>query len=497
MKTNYFKIALLLLSFTSYGLFAQTSERYLNTFDNPSDLYGWAFTSPNIEVNIQNGQLVIDASANDFFHFFTPLGVTQNDFSVKMTAPMDEAITGGFMGRMAFKSMIGILGDEDGLYAVYTTDIASYEDPEFNYLFDFPYPAYDIYSVELKVSKTGNDLLVSMYINNALVQSGVITNADESLMYGHIILGFTSDDESFTMTLEDVDIHYNPMIEPGEDFIDNFSNNNSPWFRTGTFEHVTESMYILNGKLHFNYAGSGEVRLMVMSPVGGVGDFIAAFDIGGNSMDGTFAVSRALDYKHYITLFYEDDEMFLGFANGDWEPTIINSGPADMAEVEKVKFSITQSGLDAILQVWHDNVAVLSGTIQNVPNRLLYGHLFASYEYGNDIDVWFDEVQISYDPVIVGTIENQASANLLQLGQNNPNPFPNSTIISYSIQMNSQVQLIIYDLLGNPVLNLDQGFKNAGNHIITLDGTGLAEGIYFYQLKTNLGSETRKMVLHR
>lgn len=497
MKTFYFRFVLVLLTLTSLGLHGQTTERYHSTFDSPADLYGWAFTSPNIEVNIQNGQLFIEASMDDFFHFFTPLGATENDFSIKISVPMDDEITGGFMGRMAFKSMIGILGDEDALYAVYTTDIANYEEPEYTELFAFPYPAYDINSIELKVSKTGNDLNVSMYVNNTLVQSGVITNADESLMYGHMILGFISEDETLTMALDDIDIHYNPMHEPEAAFIDDFSNTNSPWFRTGSFEHVTESVYIQNGKLHFNYAGPGDARLMVMSPVGGVGDFTASFDIGGNSMDGTAAFSRALDYKHFITLFYEDDEMFLGYANGSWEPVIINSGPADMSVVEKVTFSINQSGMDAVLQVWHDDAPVLSGTIQNVPGKLLYGHLFASYEYGNDIDVWFDQAQISYDAVVVGTIENQSYDNLFQLGQNNPNPFNTRTTINYSTQKTGHVQLIIYDLLGNPVRNMDEGMKSVGQHSLIFDGTDLAEGIYFYQLKTNQGSETKKMIVHR
>lgn len=497
MKTTYLITTLAILAFTSFGVHAQTSERYLNTFDNPSDLNGWAFTSPNIDVNIQNGQLVIEADSDDFFHFFTPLGATQNDFSIKVTGPVDEEISTGFMGRMSFKSMIGIMGDEDALYAVYTTDIVSYVEPNLIELFALPYPAYPVNSAELKVSKSGNDLIVSVYFNNNFMQSGVIFNADESLMYGHIILGFISDNENFTMVLEDIDIHYNPMLEAGIEFVDNFSNSNSPWIRTGTFEHVTESIFIQNGKLHFNYTEPGDVRLLVMSPVGGVGDFTAAFNIGGNSMDGIAAFSRVLDYKHYITLFYEDDEMYLGFANGGWEPTIINSGPANMAEVEKVKFSITQSGMDAILQVWHDDAPVLSGTIQNVPNKLLYGHLFASYEYGNDIDVWFNQAQISYEPVIVGTLEKHANNNLFQMEQNNPNPFRNSTTIRYFIQKDTHVQLVIYDLLGNPVRNYAEGYKNAGHHSITIDGSALPEGIYFYQLKTNQASGTRKMVVHK
>lgn len=496
MKSIYLITTLAILAFISFGIHAQTSERYLNTFDNPSDLNGWAFTSPNIDVNIQNGQLVIEASTDDFFHFFTPLGATQNDFSIKVTGPVDEEISAGFMGRAAFKSMIGIMGDEDALYVIYTTDIVSYEEPNFTELFALPYPAYPVNSAELKVSKSGNDLIVSVYFNNNFMQSGVILNADESLMYGHIVLGFISDDETFTMVLEDIDIHYNPMFEAGSEFVDHFSNPNTPWFRTGTFEHVTESIYIEDSKLHFNYAGSEEVRLMVMSPVGGVGDFTAAFNIGGNSMDGIAAFSRVLDYKHYITLFYEDDEMYLGFANGGWEPTIINSGPADMSVVEKVTFSVTQSGMDAVLQVWHDDAPVLSGTIQNVPSKLLYGHLFASYEYGNEIDVWFNQAQISYEPVIVGTIENHKFNNPFQLEQNNPNPFRNNTTIRYFIQKDTQVQLNIFDLLGKPVRNYAEGYKTAGHHSITIDASELPEGIYFYQLKTNQSSETKKMVVH-
>ncbi|MCB9248586.1 MAG: T9SS type A sorting domain-containing protein [Ignavibacteriales bacterium] len=57
------------------------------------------------------------------------------------------------------------------------------------------------------------------------------------------------------------------------------------------------------------------------------------------------------------------------------------------------------------------------------------------------------------------------------------------------------VSLIIYDVLGNKVAELEKGFKSAGNYSYLFDASNLTSGIYFYTIRTNNFTATKKMLL--
>lgn len=87
-----------------------------------------------------------------------------------------------------------------------------------------------------------------------------------------------------------------------------------------------------------------------------------------------------------------------------------------------------------------------------------------------------------------------------ELNQNYPNPFNNNTTIRYSVPKTSQVQLVIYNILGQKVKTLVDGLQPKGYKTVTWDGTNqsgekVASGIYFYTLQTDSFSHTKKMVL--
>lgn len=85
------------------------------------------------------------------------------------------------------------------------------------------------------------------------------------------------------------------------------------------------------------------------------------------------------------------------------------------------------------------------------------------------------------------------------LGQNYPNPFNPSTKINYSLPDNSFVSLIVYDVVGNKVAELVNGFKIKGEYDAEFNASKLTSGIYFYQLRANTSKgeiiTTRKMTL--
>ena len=82
------------------------------------------------------------------------------------------------------------------------------------------------------------------------------------------------------------------------------------------------------------------------------------------------------------------------------------------------------------------------------------------------------------------------------LEQNYPNPFNPTTNITYSIEKQGAVSLVVYNLLGNEIARLvDNQIQTVGNHTISFDASNLSSGVYFYKLQTNNTSVTKKMLL--
>lgn len=81
------------------------------------------------------------------------------------------------------------------------------------------------------------------------------------------------------------------------------------------------------------------------------------------------------------------------------------------------------------------------------------------------------------------------------LMQNYPNPFNPSTQISFSLPEAAQVNLSVYNVLGQKVMDLVDGHMEAGTHNFEFDGSSLSSGMYFYRITTDNFSETKKMVM--
>ena len=81
------------------------------------------------------------------------------------------------------------------------------------------------------------------------------------------------------------------------------------------------------------------------------------------------------------------------------------------------------------------------------------------------------------------------------LEQNFPNPFNPSTTIDYALNQSGIVTLKVYNLLGQEVRTLVNGFQNAGSYHATFTAQGLSSGIYFYRLQSENNIQTRKMIL--
>ena len=77
---------------------------------------------------------------------------------------------------------------------------------------------------------------------------------------------------------------------------------------------------------------------------------------------------------------------------------------------------------------------------------------------------------------------NSQIPSQFSLGQNYPNPFNPTTKIKYSIPVESNVILKVYDLLGQDILTLVNEKKTPGFYELNFGGENLPSGIYVYRI---------------
>ena len=80
------------------------------------------------------------------------------------------------------------------------------------------------------------------------------------------------------------------------------------------------------------------------------------------------------------------------------------------------------------------------------------------------------------------------------LFQNYRNPFNPSTTISFNLPESGKVILKIYNLMGEEIKTLVEGYKDAGIYTVNFNAEGYPSGIYLYKLSTNSFTETIKML---
>lgn len=81
------------------------------------------------------------------------------------------------------------------------------------------------------------------------------------------------------------------------------------------------------------------------------------------------------------------------------------------------------------------------------------------------------------------------------LSQNYPNPFNPSTKINFSLHKAGIVSLKVFDITGKEVAQLLNKNLTAGSYEAEFNGAELSSGVYFYTLKSEAVTETKKMVL--
>lgn len=166
-----------------------------------------------------------------------------------------------------------------------------------------------------------------------------------------------------------------------------------------------------------------------------------------------------------------------------------------------------ESSAKAMLQLHYtDEELAGSGLSENNLRVKAWNSVTNSWQLENAIinkttnTATFESTTLSNFYIVTGSAVTGVEAEselpaAFELKQNYPNPFNPTTTISYLIPTAGNVSLKVYDILGNEVVQLVNGFQNAGSYSIKFDGKNLASGIYFYRLNSGSFSSVKKLTL--
>ncbi|MGD8427569.1 MAG: S8/S53 family peptidase [Balneolaceae bacterium] len=122
------------------------------------------------------------------------------------------------------------------------------------------------------------------------------------------------------------------------------------------------------------------------------------------------------------------------------------------------------------------------------------------YAFGSDLSELGSQISEarSQSPFAVSPTGRAVSAEVpkqTKLYQNYPNPFNPSTEIRFDLEQDSDVELVIFDVLGRKVRTLINRKLQANSYFIEFNARNLSSGVYFARLKTENGIETIPMTL--
>jgi hypothetical protein len=234
---------------------------------------------------------------------------------------------------------------------------------------------------------------------------------------------------------------------------------------------------VYNNILINNHGFRGSICIDDLSSTGFVSDYNLlenrlSNDDGNSNMN--LSSWQALGHDVHSLVVDPEEQIFVDFQNSNYH-LLQSSQP----------INIGTSLVSSVVAVDIDGVARPQGS----------GYDIGAYEYLSTTEV-----------------DDQKFPQSFILYQNYPNPFNPSTVIRYSVPNVTlspdnnwinpiegyRVELRVYDVLGNEVTTLVDGYKPSGIYEIEFDAStaagGLPSGVYFYRLQVGNFIHTKSML---
>jgi len=357
------------------------------------------------------------------------------------------------------------------------------------------YPGFPTNSIrDIAVDNTGNVWFNSYTYNNAEIMGGIVRYDGSNFSF------FDTSNTTLPSNL-----------------VDNISvdNSNNVWFVRsetltkfdGSVWQTTDYSNQLNSAFKFREVEFDSDNNKWIPSLGGIlkittDNTIIEYNEGNTDLISNFSLDLEIDNENFIWVAQGSDGVIR--ASYDFL-NIISWDTTDLQVSDITNIEIDQSGT-----IWvggRNGVASYDGSnwkkYDNSDLPLVLDDVGGTFlmdiqvdENNNKYFLTHNGGILIYNENIVNDVSDveEISKDFL-LSQNFPNPFNPSTTISYSIPKQSNVSLKVYDMLGREIAELVDAEKSAGSYKVNFDAGNLSSGIYFYTLKANEFSSTRKMLL--
>jgi hypothetical protein len=163
-------------------------------------------------------------------------------------------------------------------------------------------------------------------------------------------------------------------------------------------------------------------------------------------------------------------------------------------------YELQVSNDDANWSTVYSTSSGASGTSEFVfaPNSARYVRLYmtknksSSYRI-SEFEIYFSAASLANSSPLkesMGSLPSEAT-----LGHAQPNPFNPSTAIGYSLPRPMNITLRVYNVAGQEVAKLVDGYREEGHHTAIFQAGDLASGIYFSVLQAEGATQVRRLFL--
>ncbi|MEZ5197854.1 MAG: T9SS type A sorting domain-containing protein [Bacteroidales bacterium] len=105
-------------------------------------------------------------------------------------------------------------------------------------------------------------------------------------------------------------------------------------------------------------------------------------------------------------------------------------------------------------------------------------------------------MKIDKNDLKVGIEENNTPIYDYDVAQNAPNPFTGTTNVYRECQESlTNLKVEVVNMMGQIVQTIDAGYAMPGMNEVTIDGSSLDSGVYFYTVRAGETSITKKMIV--
>ena len=96
---------------------------------------------------------------------------------------------------------------------------------------------------------------------------------------------------------------------------------------------------------------------------------------------------------------------------------------------------------------------------------------------------------------LISGIGDQPAILNVDVTQNQPNPFSTTSTVFVNLRQASDLSMEVTNMMGQVVYRVDAGHATAGMNKLTIDGSQLSNGVYFYTVRAGEAKVTKKMIV--